>query len=326
MTSGGGGAAARPGARRGAERGVKRGDGDSRLVDVVVAQWSAIVAHVDASVLRGHWPSGAGAEPERSPLVPAGEPGLGAPGLVPDVADLPDLRRMPDRSNAPPGWTTADPLSRVARSATALAEALSRPPPPVAEITATGYLLGTGAQAGTAPVPGRPGAGGGPGPADALRSAVAAAVAALDRVPAAAVADRVVATGGGAMLLGEYLRTRAVDAVVCGLDLGVAPVRAALRVAVRLLTAVLAEQVPGRAVELRVPPFAAVQIVEGPRHTRGTPPNVVEADPEAFTLLATGRLAWADAVADGRVRASGERADLRSLLPVGALSRSVETL
>jgi hypothetical protein len=59
-----------------------------------------------------------------------------------------------------------------------------------------------------------------------------------------------------------------------------------------------------------------VQIVEGPRHTRGTPPNVVEAEPVAFVLLCAGRLPWAEAVADGRVAASGERADLSSYLPL----------
>ncbi|WP_313954640.1 sterol carrier family protein [Frankia sp. EI5c] len=104
--------------------------------------------------------------------------------------------------------------------------------------------------------------------------------------------------------------------MVRGLDLGVAPVRPALKATVRLFTALLAERAPGRTVELRVPPFAAVQIVEGPRHTRGTPPNIVEAEPTAFVLVVTGRLGWEAAVADGRVRASGERADLRALLPL----------
>jgi len=89
-----------------------------------------------------------------------------------------------------------------------------------------------------------------------------------------------------------------------------------LRLAVRGLAEQLALNAPGRSVEVRVPPHAAVQCVEGPRHTRGTPPNVVECDPLAFVELCTGRLQWADAIADGRVRASGERADLRALLPL----------
>ena len=71
-----------------------------------------------------------------------------------------------------------------------------------------------------------------------------------------------------------------------------------------------------------MPPYAAVQCVAGPRHTRGTPPNVVEMDAVTWVLLATGRLAWAQAVADGRVRASGPRADLSGYLPLpgGAMS------
>jgi hypothetical protein len=90
----------------------------------------------------------------------------------------------------------------------------------------------------------------------------------------------------------------------------------ALRAAVTYLLDLLAADAPGRAVEVRVPPYAAVQCVEGPRHTRGTPPNVVEMDPVTWVLLAAGRLAWADAVAAGRVSASGPRADLSGLLPL----------
>lgn len=90
----------------------------------------------------------------------------------------------------------------------------------------------------------------------------------------------------------------------------------AARLAVRFLAGRLASRAPGRAVELRVPPYAAVQCVAGPRHTRGTPPNVVETDPVTWLELATGRLAWAAAVASGRVAASGERADLSAYLPV----------
>ena len=86
--------------------------------------------------------------------------------------------------------------------------------------------------------------------------------------------------------------------------------------AVRYLLQLLAEKAPGNSVEVRVPPFGAVQVIEGPRHTRGTPPNVVEADPVAFVEVATGRLAWAEAVGSGRIRASGARADLTALLPL----------
>lgn len=80
----------------------------------------------------------------------------------------------------------------------------------------------------------------------------------------------------------------------------------------------LADLAPGNAVEVRVPPDGAVQAVAGPRHTRGTPPNVVETDPQTWLGLASGALTWADAMAAGRVRASGERADLSPWLPLQA--------
>jgi hypothetical protein len=80
--------------------------------------------------------------------------------------------------------------------------------------------------------------------------------------------------------------------------------------------ALLAQRAPGRSVEVRVPPYAAVQCIEGVRHTRGTPPAVIETDPETWLALATGRLTWRDAVDGGRVRASGERTDLSAHLPL----------
>jgi hypothetical protein len=78
----------------------------------------------------------------------------------------------------------------------------------------------------------------------------------------------------------------------------------------------LADRAPGNSVEVRVPPFGVVQCVAGPRHTRGTPPNVVETDAGTWLALATGALTWPDAVAAGRVRASGQRADLSGWLPL----------
>ena len=80
--------------------------------------------------------------------------------------------------------------------------------------------------------------------------------------------------------------------------------------------AVLAEQAPGRSVEVRVPPYAAVQCIEGVRHTRGTPPAVIETDPETWLALARGELAWLEATSTGRVLASGERTDLSAHLPL----------
>ncbi len=94
------------------------------------------------------------------------------------------------------------------------------------------------------------------------------------------------------------------------------PDRGALRTACRALAQELAARVPGRSVELRVPPYAAVQCVPGPRHTRGTPGSVVEVEPHAWVQLATGRVTWSEASADGRVSASGERSDLSAHLPL----------
>ena len=108
----------------------------------------------------------------------------------------------------------------------------------------------------------------------------------------------------------------AVAAVGAALDQGEEPPRAALRSAARYLLQLLEAAAPGRSVEMRVPPVAAVQCVAGPRHTRGTPPNVIETDPVTWFRLATGRLGWAEAVQSGAVRASGARADVSAYLPL----------
>jgi len=88
------------------------------------------------------------------------------------------------------------------------------------------------------------------------------------------------------------------------------------RALVKHYLAVLEERAPGRSVEVRVPPYAAVQVVPGVRHTRGTPPAVIETDAETWLALATGRTSWHQAVHDGAVRASGERTDLSPYLPL----------
>lgn len=106
------------------------------------------------------------------------------------------------------------------------------------------------------------------------------------------------------------------QAVVAALRAGVTPCREALRGAARYLTDLLASTAPGRAVEVRVPPFAAVQCIGGPRHTRGTPPNVIETDPVTWIRLATGLMSWTEATSAGLVQASGIRADLTDYLPV----------
>lgn len=135
---------------------------------------------------------------------------------------------------------------------------------------------------------------------------------------------RVVEAPRGPITTIDFLHTRAIELVVHSDDLSRSlpdrpPVplqRRTVAMAVRALAGMLAERYPGRSVEVRVPPHTAVQIIAGPRHTRGTPPNVVETDPVTFLRLATGRLAWSEAVHAGMVAASGNRADLSGQLPV----------
>ncbi|MET8460150.1 maleylpyruvate isomerase family mycothiol-dependent enzyme [Streptomyces parvulus] len=134
---------------------------------------------------------------------------------------------------------------------------------------------------------------------------------------------RLLPTSAGALPLADYVVTRTVELVVHTDDLTAAvpgldiPLdRQALAAATRLLADALAAKAPGASTEVRIPPYAVVQCVEGPRHTRGTPPNVVETDPLTWVRLAAGRLTWKDAVAGAKLSASGERADLGALLPL----------
>ena len=103
----------------------------------------------------------------------------------------------------------------------------------------------------------------------------------------------------------------AVESVLTGAD-----DRDTTALAVRYLLEVLASDFEGHTVEVRVPPWGAVQAIEGPRHTRGTPPNVIETDAETWIALATGSLPWSAAVAAARASASGQRADLSEVLPL----------
>lgn len=96
-----------------------------------------------------------------------------------------------------------------------------------------------------------------------------------------------------------------------------APAREDLRLLVKHYLAVLETRAPGHSVEVRVPPYAAVQCIPGVRHTRGTPPAVVETDAATWIALATGQLGFAEADAAGRLVASGQRADLAPYLPLG---------
>jgi uncharacterized protein (TIGR03083 family) len=154
---------------------------------------------------------------------------------------------------------------------------------------------------------------------DALDERFAEAVLVLDGL---GPGDPVVAARRGPTRLGDFLATRVVELVVHGDDLArscpdvdrPALPSAAERLAVRVLLEALAERAPGRSLEVRVPPYAAVQCVPGPRHTRGTPPGVVETDPLTWLRLAAGRVGWAEA--GSAISASGARADLSPYLPL----------
>ncbi|MGP3989073.1 sterol carrier family protein [Streptomyces sp. 3N207] len=149
------------------------------------------------------------------------------------------------------------------------------------------------------------------------------AVADLEPVIESAVReDLLIPHDFGAMRMLDFTVTRLVELVVHSDDLAratgvrVALDRQATAATVRLLADALAAKAPGASVEVRIPPFAVVQAVEGPRHTRGTPPNVVETDPLTWIRLATGRTTWAEALATPHLTASGARADLSQVLPV----------
>ncbi|WP_327368844.1 maleylpyruvate isomerase family mycothiol-dependent enzyme [Streptomyces sp. NBC_01217] len=154
---------------------------------------------------------------------------------------------------------------------------------------------------------------------DALYGEVAAR---FEELVPGAPEERLLPTRAGAMRLADFLVTRTVELVVHTDDLneaaglGIPYDRQALAACTRLLADALAEKAPGGSVEVRVPPFAVVQCVQGPKHTRGTPPNVVETDPLTWIRLATGRTEWARALDEAKVSASGERADLAALLPL----------
>ena len=115
--------------------------------------------------------------------------------------------------------------------------------------------------------------------------------------------------------------SEAVVGLLDRIDGGQEPSREELKAAVKESLAHLVEIAPGRAVEVRIPPFAAVQAIEGRSHRRGTPSAVVETDAVTWLRLVVGRLSWQDAVASGRLQASGERSDLSPLLPLPSAPR-----
>ncbi len=194
------------------------------------------------------------------------------------------------------GWTVRELVARIARQAEATSHALTAKAPAVADVAEEPDPGTREASDETADVTDR----------------LARAVGALEADLTGPLPDRMV----------HFAVTRLAELVVhtddladaTGLDIPVD--RQAVAATTRLLADALAEAAPGNSVEVRVPPYAAVQCVTGPRHTRGTPPNVVETDPLTWIRLASGRLTWAEALDRGRLSASGERADLSGYLPV----------
>lgn len=221
-----------------------------------------------------------------------------------------------DRPSTLPGWQVADLVAHLAMCAGSPGRWLAEPTPVKAEVDAAAYFLCLRDAADDVDARTRERARG--KTPTQLRADVRAAVGELAAVVATTDSARVIPTRLAPMRFDDFLVTRCVEGVVHGLDLEppVAPDGAALKLVTKALLAALVVRAPGHTVEMRVPPFAAVQCVEGPRHTRGTPSNVVETDAVTWVRLATGRLAWRDAVSDGRVSASGERSDISGLLPL----------
>ena len=218
-----------------------------------------------------------------------------------------------------PGWTVRDLAAHMALVANSVAR-LTKAPRDERALTIAQYVARYAEAAGSIDAKTR------------AQAKVEEPVSALDERSAAAEetmqdlgpGDPVVAAGRGPIRLGDFLVTRCIEAAVHADDLARSvpgierpvPPPETERLAVRALLDVLAETAPGRSVEVRVPPYAAVQCIEGPRHTRGTPGNVVETDPTTWLQLAAGRTSWADARTAGQIDASGERADLGSYLPL----------
>ncbi|KUJ65142.1 hypothetical protein ACZ90_51045 [Streptomyces albus subsp. albus] len=215
------------------------------------------------------------------------------------------------------GWTVGELVAHMSMAMESVTRTLELPPAPEPEITAIDWVFATAALAEGIEEAAR-GMAAGDAPAALVERAAERYAEQVPQTPG----DRVLATRIGAIGLDDFLVTRCVELVVhtddlaaaTGLEIGYD--RQALATAVRLLADALAVKAPGGSVEVRIPPFAVVQCVEGPRHTRGTPPNVVETDPLTWIRLATGRADWPAAVEAAAVTASGERADLSAQLPL----------
>ncbi|MBV2357984.1 maleylpyruvate isomerase family mycothiol-dependent enzyme [Streptomyces sp. J2-1] len=228
----------------------------------------------------------------------------------------PERLALPTRLD---GWTVRELVAHIGMAVTSVHRAAELPAPPKADVQVASWPLLTGADSAGIDAFTRRLSAGHPDLTAHLADVDRSLRALFDTYPA----GRLLATNAGALELDDYLVTRCVELIVHTDDLNAAVPgldvpyeRQALAATTRLLADALALKAPGGSTEVRVPPYAVVQCVEGPRHTRGTPPNVVETDPLTWLRLATGRLSWADALAGAEVRASGGRADLSALLPL----------
>ncbi|MFF8634934.1 sterol carrier family protein [Streptomyces pilosus] len=228
----------------------------------------------------------------------------------------PDQLALPTRLG---DWTVRELVAHVGTALTAVDRLLDEPEPARQDGHLLDWPSAIAADADTIASTARRLAADHPDPDAHLADAERRFTARLDTHPG----SRLLPTSAGALPLADYVVTRAVELVVHTDDLnaavpglGIPHDRQALAACVRLLADALAARAPGGSTEVRIPPYAVVQCVEGPRHTRGTPPNVVETDPLTWIRLAGGRTAWQDAVARAEVSASGERADLGPYLPL----------
>jgi uncharacterized protein (TIGR03083 family) len=215
------------------------------------------------------------------------------------------------------GWTVRELAAHITMGFGAVSRFLAMPEPPAREVTLLEWPFATASAAAQVDEEVRASA------AQELGELYARTLHDFDEAMPDITAGRLTPTRFGAMTLDDFLVTRTVELIVHTGDLNDAVPgldipydRQALAACTRLLADALAVKAPGGAVEVRIPPFAVVQCVQGPRHTRGTPPNVVETDPLTWIRLATGRTDWGTALDAARVSASGERADLAELLPV----------
>ncbi|MEU6071800.1 sterol carrier family protein [Streptomyces sp. NPDC047082] len=216
-------------------------------------------------------------------------------------------------------WTVRELVAHIGMAVTAVHRALDEPAPPRQDVTVVEWPFATAANSSAIAGFTRRLAEQHPDLDTYLADVDRSLRELLEEHPG----SRLLATSAGALPLADYLVTRTVELVVHTDDLNAAVPgldvpydRQALAAATRLLADALAVKAPGGSTEVRIPPYAVVQCVEGPRHTRGTPPNVVETDPLTWIRLATGRLLWKDAIEAAKASASGERADLAALLPL----------